>query len=205
MTLTSEQTAQIKSQLIQQIESTFPEDKKQFAKQQVESMNDEQLEEFLEKNNLVKNQQGTEKCIFCAIVSGQANSYKIAESEKAIAVLEINPISRGHTIIIPKEHISSSEQIPEQIMDFTKKISEKLKTKLNPIEILTSASNAFGHEIINLIPVYENETSNSPRKKAEPEELEDLQNYLTIKEQPKEEIKEEPINEKNTWLPKRIP
>ena len=47
----------------------------------------------------------------------------------------------------------------------------------------------------------------SPRKKAQPEELEELQNQLTTKQEIKEEIKEKPeeINEKNTWLPKRIP
>jgi histidine triad (HIT) family protein len=208
--LSEEQIIQIKQQLLQQIESTFPEDKKEIARQQVESMNDEQLEEFLKQNNLVKNQEGASqvKCIFCSIISGKVPSHKIYENENAIAVLEINPISLGHIIIIPKEHISSKEQLSSEIFSFAEEISKKIKEKLNPKNVLIEESNIFGHEILNIIPVYENEDLNSPRKKAQPDELEELQIKLTekIKEQV-EEINKEPeeINEKNTWLPKRIP
>ena len=46
MTLPPEQTDQIKKQIINQIESTFPEDKKTSAIQQIESMNDSELENF---------------------------------------------------------------------------------------------------------------------------------------------------------------
>jgi len=55
--LSQEQIEQIKKQLLQQVESSFPEEKKEFAKQQIESMNAEQLEEFLEKNKLIKSQK----------------------------------------------------------------------------------------------------------------------------------------------------
>ncbi len=208
--LSSEQITQAKQQIIQQIESTFPEDKKEIAKQQIESMNSEQLEDFLKQNNLVKNQDGssqTQPCIFCSIVSGVVPSTKINENEKAIAILEINPISLGHIIIIPKEHVSSEKQIPKEAFLLAEEIKRKIKEKINPKEVLIKSSNVFGHEIINIIPVYENENLNSPRKKADPEELEKLQKKLMIKEEPKKEqkIKEEIINEKNTWLPRRIP
>ena len=46
---------QIKGQIIQQVDSNFPEDKKELAKQQIKTMNTEQLEEFLEKNKIMKN------------------------------------------------------------------------------------------------------------------------------------------------------
>ncbi len=206
--LSDEEANQIKQQLLKQIESTFPEDKKEIAKQQVESMNKEQLEEFLKQNNLVKNQEGeNQKCIFCSILSGEISSHKISENEKAIAILEINPISLGHIIIIPKEHISSEKEIPEKAFSLAKEIAEKIKKQLNPKSIQIIPTNIMGHEAINVLPVYETETMNSPRKKAQPEELEELQNQLTQKQEIKEEIEEEPeeINEKNTWLPKRIP
>ena len=66
-----EQVNQIKNQIIQQIESTFPEDKKGSAKQQIELMGSEQLEEFLEKNTLMQKNQNPagNKCIFCSIIS----------------------------------------------------------------------------------------------------------------------------------------
>ena len=112
--LTPEQTENIKKQLIQQIEKSFPEDRKTFAKSQIEVMNSEQLEEFLKQNKLIKTQnQGSApsipECVFCSIISEDINSYKIAENSKAIAVLEINPASKGHSLIIPKEHLSRKQ------------------------------------------------------------------------------------------------
>ncbi|MBA7649248.1 hypothetical protein ES703_57043 [subsurface metagenome] len=207
--LSPEQVEQIKHQIIQQIDSNFPEDKKESAKQQIKLMSPEQLEEFLEKNKLMKTQQDSSKnqqCIFCSIISGNIQSYKIDENEKAIAVLEINPISKGHTIIIPKEHIPSSEKIPQGAFSLAKKLAKKIKTKLKLKDIKISSSNLFGHEIINILPVYENETLDSKRNQAKPEELEELQKIL--KEKPKEKIVKKPRTKKlkeKIWLPKRIP
>ena len=202
------QAEQIKKQLIEQINSTFPEDKKSAAISQIEIMNDEQLEEFLKQNNLVKeggNVGGEQKCVFCSIVFGDIPSTKIGENEKAIAILEINPISKAHTIIIPKEHVSK-ENIPQEAFDLANEISEKIKNKFSPKNIIIETSNLFGHEIINILPVYDNETLASPKKQSKPEELLELQKeFETIEEVVKEEEPAEEINEKNTWLPKRIP
>ncbi|MHA1975472.1 MAG: HIT family protein [Candidatus Hodarchaeales archaeon] len=45
-----------------------------------------------------------DSCIFCKIIAGEMPSYKVYEDEKTIAILDINPIARGHTLIIPKVH-----------------------------------------------------------------------------------------------------
>jgi len=207
--LPPEQISQIKKQIIQQIDSNFPEDKKEFAKQQIKSMNSKELEEFLEKNKLVKNQQASSQnqCIFCSIVSGDTQSYQIEENKEAIAVLEINPISEGHTIIIPKEHISSSDQLPKEIFSFAEDIAKKIKTKLKPKDVQISSSNIFGHEIINVLPVYKDETINSKREQAKPEELEQIQEIL--KKKLKKKIIKKPkikkLKSEKLWLPKRIP
>ncbi len=84
--LSEEESKNIKTQIIQQIDSTFPEDKKNQAKEEVDSMGIGQLEEFLEKNNLMKQQgQGEsspqQQCIFCAIASGQSDSLKLDEND----------------------------------------------------------------------------------------------------------------------------
>jgi hypothetical protein len=104
--LSEQQTTEIKKQILSQIEENFPEDKKLFAKQQIEAMNSEEVEEFLIQNNLIKEGDSlkTPQCIFCSIIQEKVNSYKIDENNNAIAILEINPISKGHTLIIPKEH-----------------------------------------------------------------------------------------------------
>jgi len=214
--LTKEQADNMKNQLIRQIEASFPDDKRQFAISQVEAMDPEQLEEFLVKNKLLK-KEGTShahsgQCVFCSIVFGDIKAYKIAENSKAIAVLEINPVSRGHTIIIPKEHITSEKELSKQVSALSKKVSSIIKLKLKPEEIKTVSSNILGHEIFNVIPFYENQKDSSERRRATEEELADLQGILTKKssiERPlgkrksiKKIIKE---FEEKIWLPKRIP
>jgi len=205
--LPPEQITQIKSQIIQQISSTFPEDKKQSAIQQIESMNSEQLEEFLKQNNLVKGETSeTQQCIFCSIVSGQAQSYKIDENSDAIAILEINPISKAHSLVIPKKHLKSSDKIPQTAFSLAKSVAKKIKTKLKPKDVEISSANLFGHEIINILPIYENENINSQRQQSNPEELEELKAKLEKKSKPKTIKKPKPKKiEEKIWLPKRIP
>lgn len=219
--LPQEQIHQIKEQLIQQISSTFPEDKKQSAIRQIEAMDAEQLEQFLIQNNLIKTGQdvahGTEvskeqKCIFCSIVSGDIPSYKINENNDAIAILEINPISKGHTIIVPKEHIESKDKLSKETFKLAEKVAKKIKTKLKPKKIITESQNLFGHEIINVLPVYTNETANSEKHKAEEKELLELQNILQTKPKKKtatiKKAKTKTVSSaesKKLWLPRRIP
>ena len=211
--LSEEQTEQIKKQVIGKIKSTFPEDKKQTAIDQIEAMNSERFEKFLEQNKLVQKNQPSEKgqCIFCLINSGQIPSYKLNESKNAIAVLEINPISKAHSLIIPKNH--GDKEIPKNIYTFGKKLSKKIKTRFDPKEIILSENILFGHRIINLIPVYENETINSNRYQAEKDELENVKKILVKKsksitkktKRKKSPVKKRKKHKENQWLPKRIP
>ena len=215
--LTPEQTKKMKEQLIRQIEASFPNDKRQFAISQIESMDSGQLEEFLIKNKLLKKEgEDTgyphgEQCVFCSIVFGDIKAYKIAENSKAIAVLEINPVSRGHTIIIPKEHITSKKQLSSQVSELSKKVLSIIKLKLKPKEVKTQASNILGHEIINIVPLYDNQDS-TERKHATEEELEELREILKKKYSGKKpSVKKEGIKritskiDEKFWLPKRIP
>ena len=192
MTLPLEQTEQIKQQIIQQIEE----------------MNESELENFLAQNNLIKTSENEEKqCIFCSIVSEKIPGYKISENDSALAVLEINPVSKGHTLIIPKVHV---QEISKKTQDFAEEVSIKLKEKLNAKSIQTEDSEMFGHKIVNIIPIYDNKTLEEKRQKAPKKVLEELQKELEIKEPEKQEEvvqekKPEIISDKNTWLPKRIP
>jgi diadenosine tetraphosphate (Ap4A) HIT family hydrolase len=210
------QEQEIKKQLLEQIEDNFPQEKKAEAISQINSLEGEAFEQFLIQNNLIKSssEAGNNKCVFCSIIDGEIPSTKIEETQKAVAVLELNPISHAHTIIIPKEHISKEEDLPDEIRFFAKKIAEKIKQKFKPKDIIFFNTNLFGHEIINVLPVYSNETKDSKRLKSSPEELKKIADELSRitedkiiekkTEEKKEEIKDE-INEKNTWLPRRLP
>ena len=56
----------------------------------------------------------SEKCVFCKIVRGELPSEKVYEDEKYIAFLDINPFSRGHTLVCPKAHGETIWDMNEQ-------------------------------------------------------------------------------------------
>lgn len=43
-------------------------------------------------------------CVFCAIVAGEAPAIRIHEDEDLLAILDIRPFTRGHTLVLPKQH-----------------------------------------------------------------------------------------------------
>ncbi|HRZ85885.1 MAG TPA: HIT domain-containing protein [Candidatus Paceibacterota bacterium] len=189
--LSESQIKTIKEQLLKQVEA-WPEEQRESAKEQIEAMTDEELEEFLVKNNLIKsgNNENAESaegnCIFCLINEGKVKSYKISENKEAIAILEINPISNGHVIIIPKNHISP-EKMPVSTFTLAKKVAEKIKEKLKPKKVDILTGELFNHGIINVLPVYDKEHLGMPRKKASEEELKEIQGILSLgtKKEPK--------------------
>lgn len=53
------------------------------------------------------------ECIFCAIVEGQLPAARIAETDAALAFMDINPATRGHALVIPKAHAKDLLEIPD--------------------------------------------------------------------------------------------
>jgi histidine triad (HIT) family protein len=52
------------------------------------------------------------KCVFCAIVRGEAQAVKILENERLLAFLDHRPLFRGHTLLIPKAHMRLLSDLP---------------------------------------------------------------------------------------------
>ncbi len=53
-------------------------------------------------------------CIFCKIIRGEVPSEKIHENEKFIAFADANPVGEGHTLVIPKKHFDTLEDLEEE-------------------------------------------------------------------------------------------
>jgi histidine triad (HIT) family protein len=56
-------------------------------------------------------------CVFCKIVKGDIKPHIIFEDEKTIAFLDAYPLAKGHTLIVPKIHVSKLEQLDEKIVE----------------------------------------------------------------------------------------
>jgi len=55
-----------------------------------------------------------EECVFCKIVEGKLPCFKIFENEHVLGFADINPISRGHCLVIPKAHSENLMEIPAE-------------------------------------------------------------------------------------------
>ena len=72
--------------------------------------------------------------IFCKIVKGEIPCYKIYEDKDILAILDINPVNKGHTLVIPKKHsetiLDTDEEILKKLIIVTKRISKAVHTGL---------------------------------------------------------------------------
>ncbi|MCG6895292.1 MAG: HIT family protein [Desulfobacteraceae bacterium] len=75
-------------------------------------------------------------CIFCKIIAGEIPCFKVFEDEKVLAFADINPISEGHTLIIPKGHYENLWEIPENdllaVQRASKAVAAAIRTALSP-------------------------------------------------------------------------
>ena len=65
-------------------------------------------------------------CIFCKIVKGEIPSFKVYEDKRVYAFADINPISDGHTLIIPKAHAENLGEIAEEDLMAIHRTSQKM-------------------------------------------------------------------------------
>jgi histidine triad (HIT) family protein len=213
MPITDEQAVEIKKQLLAQADN-FPQENREQIIEYISQMNGEQLETFLKQNKIdlkeapIQEKEKGQECIFCSIAKGAISSYKLDENKKAIAVLEINPLSKGHSIVIPLNH-TSIEKMPKSALSLAQKITKKIKTKLKPDEIKIETTTIQGHALINIIPIYKGEKLG--KKQVNQEELKELQNKIEIKkrssrkEQKKNEKQESELNNNIPKISFRIP
>ena len=103
-----------------------------------------------------------EDCIFCKIIKGEIPSFKVYEDDKVLAFEDINPISEGHTLVIPKRHAQDLWEIEEEDLTAvhlaSKTIIHAIKDSLNPSGVACLQLNGLGanqvvmHYHFHLIP-----------------------------------------------------
>jgi len=72
-----------------------------------------------------------ENCIFCKIINREIPSKIVFENDLNLAFLDISPISKGHTIIIPKNHYSTLEDISDHELAETFKVVKKISKRIH--------------------------------------------------------------------------
>ncbi|MBI2047175.1 HIT family protein [Candidatus Pacearchaeota archaeon] len=187
-----EEIERIRQNILAQVKN-FPPDKADELREQIEAMPDDEFVDFLRKNNMTQQGESQEQqCIFCLISEGKVESSSVYEDSEIIAVLDINPLSKGHTLIIPREHISKTENLKASTFEKARMLSSLIKKELNAdsIEILTSSR--LGHAIINIIPVYNNAPLlDFKRQKTPKESIKEIAGKLAVALKDNEQKEEE--------------
>jgi histidine triad (HIT) family protein len=96
--------------------------------------------------------------IFTKIINGEIPSYKIAENDRFYAFLDINPLAKGHTLVIPKSEVDyifdlDDETIAELFV-FSKKVAKGIKAVVDCKKIgITVLGLEVAHAHVHLVPI----------------------------------------------------
>ncbi len=103
-------------------------------------------------------------CIFCKIINDETPATKVYEDEQTIAFMDIGPVSKGHVLVVPKEHYDPLMNTPDTVLhalvSVAKKIAHAQKKGLDADGInLTQANGSVAGQIIphihfHVIPRY---------------------------------------------------
>ena len=106
-------------------------------------------------------------CIFCKIAAGEIPSKTIYEDEQFRVIMDISPATKGHALILPKEHYPNLYEIPEEVAADAMKLAKKLAKKMTDalqcdgFNLVQNNGEVAGQTVfhfhMHLIPRYKND------------------------------------------------
>lgn len=130
-------------------------------------------------------------CIFCKIAAGEIPSKTLYEDEKYRVILDLGPATKGHGLILPKNHYANLFELPEEdageVIKLAKKMGAQMKEKLGATGFNLvqnngeSAGQTVFHFHMHLIPRYDDDAQKIGWVPGEPtqDELEEIRKQIT--------------------------
>ena len=114
-------------------------------------------------------------CIFCKIVTGEISSNKIWENERFLAFLDIKPIELGHTLVIPKNHVDSVFDLPDEdyseLFVIARYLEKPIKQGARSLRVgLVVEGFGVSHTHLHLVPINKPNQLGQERAHGVPEE-----------------------------------
>lgn len=133
------------------------------------------------------------ECIFCKIIKGDIPSYKVYENDAVYAFLDITQVTKGHTLIVPKQHVSDvfewTPDIAKAMGEAISTVSKQLQFALSDMQGLNIVNNnreiayqSVFHSHVHLIPRYSQNDGFSmtfPSNAYTPEDMQAIANQIT--------------------------
>ena len=111
-------------------------------------------------------------CLFCKIVAGEIPSTRVDEDERTVAFMDINPATRGHLLVIPREHSTDLLDVPHEDLEacarMAQKLAKKAKDRLGAdgVNLLNSCGKAAWQTVfhfhVHVIPRYDDDPLKLP-------------------------------------------
>ena len=108
-----------------------------------------------------------DSCIFCKIANGEIPSNTIYEDDKFRVILDNGPATKGHALVLPKEHYANLFEMPQDLLAdaavVAKKVATNIKDKLScdGLNLVQNNGEAAGQTVmhfhLHIIPRYEND------------------------------------------------
>ena len=123
--------------------------------------------------------------IFSKIIAGQIPSYKISENEKFFAFLDISPVQKGHTLVIPKVEVDKIFDVPDEFLTdmlvFAKPIAKAIEKSFscNRVSMFTVGLEV-PHAHVHLVPINRTQDMNilNPKLKLSEAEFKEIQQKI---------------------------
>ena len=113
-------------------------------------------------------------CIFCKIIGGEIPSNTIYEDDEFKVILDASPASKGHALILPKEHYADIYEIDEKTAGHAMQLAKKLAKHMTDVF----------HFHMHLIPRYKNAKNNDiliwDHEEFTPEEMAEIRDSLKM-------------------------
>ena len=129
-------------------------------------------------------------CIFCKIANGEIPSKTLYEDERFRVILDLGPATKGHALILPKDHFSNLFELPDEtageVMKLARRMAVQMKEKLHAdgFNLVQNNGECAGQTVmhfhLHLIPRYEGDGQHILWKPVETtqEELEQIKNAI---------------------------
>ncbi|MUV87997.1 HIT domain-containing protein [Natronomonas sp. CBA1123] len=106
-------------------------------------------------------------CVFCDIVAGDAPAYRLHETDRTLAFLDIEPLNPGHALVVPKPHRETLTDMDADLVADTfrsaRTVAEAVETAFDPdgLNLLQANGEAAGQEVfhahVHVLPRYEDD------------------------------------------------
>lgn len=108
-----------------------------------------------------------DNCIFCKIIAGEIPSHTLYEDEQFKVILDVGPATKGHALILPKNHYANLYELPEETAADAMRLAKKMmitmtdKLKCDGFNVVQNNGEVAGQTVfhfhMHLIPRYKND------------------------------------------------